>query len=94
LYLEHDGGPGDTAAGRRKYLENLGRLAADAPAHKAQRFAETTKGWIVGTRGFAKELMNENRQLTGHGQRLATTTNYKVRVRFLPGSGSFPGGSA
>jgi hypothetical protein len=36
-----------------------------------RKFAEMSKGWIIGTRGFAKELMKENRQLTGHGQRLA-----------------------
>jgi REP element-mobilizing transposase RayT len=69
--LEHAGRLADTAAGRRKYLEYLGWLAEDEPAQKAQRFAEMSKGWIIGTRGFAKELMKENRQLTGHGQRLA-----------------------
>ncbi len=69
--LEHAGGLADTAAGRRKYLEYLGWLAEDGPAQKAQRFAEMSKGWIIGTRGFAKDLMKENRRLTGHGRQLA-----------------------
>jgi len=69
--LEHAGGLADTSAGRRKYVDYLAWLSEDEPARKAQRFSEMSKGWIIGTRSFAKELIKENRELTGHGRRVA-----------------------
>lgn len=69
--LEHAGGLPDTPADRRKYLEYLAWLAEDEPARKKQRFAEMSKGWVVGGREFTKALVRENRELTGHGRRLA-----------------------
>jgi len=69
--LAHAGGLKDTPAGRRKYLEYLAWLAEDEPARKKQRFAEMSKGWIVGTGEFAKALVREHSQLAGQGRRLA-----------------------
>ncbi|HQY05618.1 MAG TPA: transposase [Lacunisphaera sp.] len=69
--LAHAGNLLDTPAGRRKYLEYLGWLAEDEPARKQQRFAEMSKGWVLGGGEFTKALVRENRQLTGHGWKLA-----------------------
>ena len=69
--LEHAGGLPDAPAGRRKYLEYLAWLAEDEPARKKQRFAEMSKGWVIGGGEFAKALVRENRALTGQGRRLA-----------------------
>ena len=69
--LAHAGGLADTPAGRTKYLEYLAWLAEDEPARKQQRFAEMSKGWIIGTREFAKALVREQQELTGQGPRLA-----------------------
>ena len=69
--FEHAGRLGDTTAGRRKYLEYLGWLAEDEPAKKRLRFEEMSKGWVIGTKAFAKEMIRENHELAGHGRRLA-----------------------
>lgn len=69
--LEHAGGLPDTAAGRRSYVRYLEWLAEDEPAQKAQRFAEMSRGWVVGDSVFAREIVKENRALQGHGRRLA-----------------------
>lgn len=70
--LEQAGGLPDTPAGRRKYLEYLAWLAEDEPARKAQRFDVMSQGWVIGGGEFAKAMVRENRELTGHGRRLAT----------------------
>lgn len=69
--LAHAGGLPDTPAGRRKYLDYLAWLAEDEPARKKQRFAEMSKGWVVGGGEFAKAMVRENRELVGKGRRLA-----------------------
>jgi REP element-mobilizing transposase RayT len=69
--LAQAGGLPDTPAGRRGYLKYLAWLAEDEPAQKAQRFAEMSRGWVVGDAGFAREIARENRRLIGHGTRLA-----------------------
>ncbi len=69
--LAHAGSLTDTPAGRRKYLAYLAWLAEDEPARRQQRFAEMSKGWIIGTGGFAKALVREQRELAGQGPRLA-----------------------
>ena len=69
--LAHAGGLADTAAGRRKYLDYLAWLAEDEPARKAQRFAEMSTGWIIGTADFAKAMLKENREIAGRGRRMA-----------------------
>ncbi|QYM77750.1 transposase [Horticoccus luteus] len=69
--LTHAGSLADTAAGRKKYLGYLNWLAEDEPAQKEQRFAEMSKGWIVGTTSFAKAVLQEHRALVGQGRRMA-----------------------
>jgi REP element-mobilizing transposase RayT len=69
--LAHAGGLADTPAGRRKYLDYLAWLSEDEPARKQQRFAEMSRGWIIGTADFAKTVIKENRELAGQGRRMA-----------------------
>lgn len=69
--MEHAGELADKPAGRRKYLDYLAWLAEDEPARKQQRFDAMSKGWIIGTAGFAKTMVKENEELRGHGRRLA-----------------------
>lgn len=69
--LEHAGSLADTAAGRRKYLQYLEWLAEDEPARKSQGFDSMSKGWVIGTKAFTKEMIRENRELSGHGRRFA-----------------------
>ena len=70
--LVHAGELADTPPGRKKYLQYLGWLAEDEPARKRQRFEAMSRGWIVGSAPFAKALIQEYRELAGHGPRLAT----------------------
>ncbi len=70
--LAHAGGLRDTAAGRKKYLDYLAWLAEDDPARKAQNFSEMSKGWIIGTVGFAMDMAREHAEAAGHGRRLAS----------------------
>lgn len=69
--LTHAGTLADSPAGRRKYLAYLGWLSEDEPARKAQRFAEMSKGWIIGTADFAKAMVKENQETVGRGRRMA-----------------------
>jgi REP element-mobilizing transposase RayT len=69
--LGHAGGLADTPAGRKKYLDYLAWLAEDEPARKAQKFSEMSKGWIIGTARFAKDMAREHGESAGHGRRLA-----------------------
>jgi putative transposase len=68
--LEHAGALADTPAGRRKYLEYLGWLTEDEPARKAQRFAQMSRGWVIGSREFAMDLIKEHGAMAGQGRRL------------------------
>lgn len=70
-FLDHAGELADTAAGRCKYLDYLAWLAEDEPARKEQRFESMSRGWIIGTTGFAKALVKEHAELAGQGRRLA-----------------------
>lgn len=70
--LDHAGNLADSHAGRRKYLEYLAWLVEDEPARRAQCFAEMSKGWIIGSAGFAKAMVEENQSMVGHGRRMAT----------------------
>lgn len=72
--LEHAGGLADTPAGRKKYLDYLGWLSEDEPARKEQRFAAMSKGWVIGTAKFAKDMIKENQALVGQGRRMAAAT--------------------
>jgi REP element-mobilizing transposase RayT len=69
--LAHAGGLADTLAGRRKYLQYLGWLAEDEPARKAQRFDRMSRGWVIGSRGFAKDLIEEHGDAAGRGRQRA-----------------------
>lgn len=69
--LHHAGDLTDSVPGRRAYLKYLGWLHEDEPARKAQRFETMSKGWIIGTPEFAKEMVQEQLELTGQGPRLA-----------------------
>jgi putative transposase len=60
-------------AGRKKYVAYLEWLAEDEPARKQLRFEEMSRGWAIGTQKFKKDLARENRELTGQGQKLAST---------------------
>ena len=69
--LEHAGGLEDTPQGRQKYLEYLKRLAEDEPTRKAQQFEEMSRGWIIGSRDFAKDLIEERTAMAGQGRRIS-----------------------
>ena len=69
--LNHAGTLADTAVGRRKYLQYLSWLSADEPARKEQQFATMSKGWTIGTKDFAKTVLQEQRAMIGHGRRMA-----------------------
>ncbi len=68
--LEHAGGLKDSPAGRRKYGEYLAWLSANEPAQKEQRFAEMSKGWLIGTTEFAKAMVKEQQALAGEDKPL------------------------
>ncbi len=68
--LAHAGGLADTPAGRRKYLEYLAWLAEDEPAQKEMRFSEMSKGWLIGTAGFAQAVLKEHQAAAGNGRTL------------------------
>jgi putative transposase len=67
--LDHAGELTDSPDGRRKYLEYLAWLTEDEPARKAQRFAEMSTGWVIGTSGFAKAMVKEKQVLVGRSRR-------------------------
>jgi putative transposase len=71
--LQHAGDLADTPACRKKYVAYLEWLAEDEPARKQLRFEEMSRGWAIGTQKFKKDLARENRELTGQGQKLAST---------------------
>lgn len=53
----------DTPAGRRKYEQYLEWLAEDEPRQKALLFDQMSKGWALGTKGFKKALLNDEKAL-------------------------------
>jgi REP element-mobilizing transposase RayT len=69
--LVHAGGLADNASGRGKYLEYLAWLSEDEPARKQQKFEAMSRGWIIGSKGFARALVQEHKELSGQGPRLA-----------------------
>lgn len=60
--LGESGGLPDTAAGWRRYHAYLALLAEEAPAKREERFARLSRGWVVGSPEFKKELRKELRQ--------------------------------
>jgi len=69
--LDHAGGLADTAKGRKKYLEYLEWLSDDEPARKAQKFDQMSKGWVIGSVDFQKDLIEEHKETWQQGKRLA-----------------------
>ncbi|MBT5901430.1 MAG: transposase [Opitutaceae bacterium] len=53
----------DGPVGKRKYLEYLEWLATDDDAQKEMLFARMSKGWINGTREFAKSVSEDHQVL-------------------------------
>ena len=54
----------DTPFGRSKYEEYLDWLQEDDVAQKAVNFDKMSKGWVLGTKAFKKELLLDQRQMT------------------------------
>lgn len=69
--LEHAGGLVDTPRGRKKYLKYLEWLSEDEPARKAQKFDQMSKGWVIGSVDFKKDLIEEQKEMLQHSKRLA-----------------------
>jgi len=61
--LDHAGGLPDTPDGRAKYLDYLAWLQEDDLARKQLQFDRLSKGWVVGSPEFKKELIIEHRHL-------------------------------
>lgn len=60
--LGHAGGLSDAPAGRRKYVEYLGWLSANAEQQRAMRFERMSRGWVLGTAEFRADLVAEHRE--------------------------------
>lgn len=69
--LSHAGGLQLTVVDTSRYLQYLAWLAEDEPARKRQRFEAMSKGWIIGPGQFAREMMEEHRELAGRGRQHA-----------------------
>jgi putative transposase len=69
--LRHAGDLADTPAGRRSYLAYLEWLAEDEPARKQQQFDRMSRGWVIGTAGFASALLKEQGGAIGRGRLFA-----------------------
>ena len=61
--LESAGGLKDATAGRRKYQDYLKWLAEDEPRLKAMEFERMSKGWAMGSMGFKKSLLDDEKAL-------------------------------
>ncbi len=59
--LYHAGDLVDTPTGRKTYLEYLAWLSASDRAKKEQSFDSMCRGWALGTHGFKKDLVTEDR---------------------------------
>lgn len=60
--LQGAGGLVDTKRGREKYLAYLAWLATDVGAQKELAFEKMSRGWAIGTRGFARALTLDDKQ--------------------------------
>jgi REP element-mobilizing transposase RayT len=61
--LLHAGDLADTKAGWRNYLAYLGWLHEDEAARKAACFDRMSKGWVIGSRQFKRDLLDDHRDL-------------------------------
>lgn len=55
----------DTAAGRRRYLEYLAWLAEDEGACKELKFEKMSRGWVIGSKQFKKDLLEDLQEQRG-----------------------------
>lgn len=65
--LLHAGDLADTSAGRRSYEAYLGWLQEDAAAQKEAKFERMSKGWVIGSRQFKRDLITDHRDLVARG---------------------------
>lgn len=59
-WLWNLGGLTDTAAGWKSYQDYLTWLATDETAKKQQAFDKMTKGWVLGSSEFRKDILKEH----------------------------------
>lgn len=56
----------DTAAGRRRYLDYLAWLAEDELARKELKFETMSRGWVIGSKQFKKDLLEDQQEKRGY----------------------------
>jgi hypothetical protein len=57
--LAESGGLADTPAGWRRYLDYLGLLAEKESKLRDQKFGRMSRGWVIGSPGFLKDMRKE-----------------------------------
>jgi len=57
--LAESGGLGDTPAGWRRYLDYLGVLACEEDKLRAEKYGRMSRGWVIGTAEFRKDMRKE-----------------------------------
>ena len=57
--LAESGGLADTRAGWRRYLDYLGVLAEEQSRLRDEKFGRMSRGWVIGSAGFRKEMRKE-----------------------------------
>ena len=65
--LLHAGDLADTKTGRNNYAAYLGWLQENKAAQKEARFERTSKGWVIGSGQFKRDLIEEHRELRTGG---------------------------
>jgi REP element-mobilizing transposase RayT len=65
--LLHAGELADTRSGRENYAAYLGWLQENKAAQKEARFERMSKGWVIGSRQFKRDLLEDHRALLEHG---------------------------
>jgi REP element-mobilizing transposase RayT len=60
--LEGAGGLKDTRAGRKSYERYLAWLQEDRPAQKQLEFAKMSRGWVLGTKAFRREMVQAEKR--------------------------------
>jgi len=51
----------DTKAGHRRYLAYLAWVHENEPAREALKFDQMSKGWVIGSRQFKQDLIEEHK---------------------------------
>lgn len=86
--LRHAGDLLPTTEGKRKYTDYLAWLAEDEPEMKRQQFDRMAKGWLIGTREFGKDMIQEYRELATRGPQLASELNTAKEAAWAEALGS------